>query len=89
MHEGRELLTRELRALGCTVWPTQTNFLMFAPPMDARTLFEELLRRGVIIRPLASYGMPEKLRVSIGNEEENREFLAKTTEVLRDHNRHS
>ena len=89
VHEGREMLTRELRALGCTVWPTQTNFLMFAPPMDARTLFEELLRRGVIIRPLASYGMPEKLRVSIGNEEENREFLAKTTEVLRDHNRHS
>jgi histidinol-phosphate aminotransferase len=62
---------------------------MFDPPMDARALFEELLRRGVIIRPLASYGMPGKLRVSIGNEDENREFLEKTAEVLRDNHRHS
>ena len=89
VREGRELLTRELTNLGCTVWPSQANFLMFDPPMDARTLFEELLRKGVIIRPLASYGMSGKLRVSIGSEEENREFLAKTTEVLRDHDRHS
>jgi histidinol-phosphate aminotransferase len=87
--EGRELLARELTALGCTVWPSQANFLMFAPPMDARALFERLLEKGVIIRPLASYGMPEKLRVSIGNAEENLEFLAKTAEVLRDHDRHS
>jgi histidinol-phosphate aminotransferase len=52
------------------------------------TLFEALLGRGVIIRPLTSYGMPEKLRVSIGNEDENLEFLAKTAEVLRDNHRH-
>ncbi len=89
VREGREALTRALTNLGCTVWPSQANFLMFGPPMDARTLFEELLRKGVIIRPLASYGMPGKLRVSIGNEDENREFLAKTAEVLRDHDRHS
>ncbi len=87
--EGRSLLERELSALGCKVWPSQANFLMFEPPMDARALFEGLLERGVIIRPLASYGMPGKLRVSIGNEEENLEFLAKTAEVLRDNHRHS
>ena len=87
--EGRRLLERELSAMGCKVWPSQANFLMFEPPMDARTLFEALLAKGVIIRPLGSYGMPEKLRVSIGNEEENLEFLAKTAEVLRDHDRHS
>lgn len=89
VREGRELLTRELTAMGCTVRPSQANFLMFDPPMDARTLFEGLLQRGVIIRPLASYGMPGKLRVSIGNEDENREFLVKTAEVLRDNHRHS
>ncbi len=87
--EGRRLLERELSALGCKVWPSQANFLMFEPPMDARVLFEALLERGIIIRPLASYGMPGKLRVSIGNEEENLEFLAKTAEVLRDNHRHS
>jgi histidinol-phosphate aminotransferase len=86
--EGRAMLERELSALGCKVWPSQANFLMFEPPMDAGTLFEALLGRGVIIRPLTSYGMPEKLRVSIGNEDENLEFLAKTAEVLRDNHRH-
>lgn len=87
--EGRSLLERELSALGCKVWPSQANFLMFEPPVDAGALFEALLERGVIIRPLTSYGMPEKLRVSIGNEDENLEFLAKTAEVLRDNHRHS
>jgi histidinol-phosphate aminotransferase len=87
--EGRRLLERELSALGCKVWPSQANFLMFEPPMDAHALFEALLALGVIIRPLGSYDMPEKLRVSIGNEEENLEFLTKTAEVLRGHDRHS
>lgn len=90
VHTGRTELADELSALGCEVYPSQANFLMFAPPMDARTLFEELLRRGVIIRPLGSYGLPGMLRVSVGNAEENREFLEKTAEVLRGHHhRHS
>ena len=88
VHEGRALLSQALADLDCTVHPSQANFLMFAPPMDAGILFEELLRRGIIIRPLASYGMPDRLRVSIGNRDENREFLATTTEVLREHNHH-
>lgn len=88
--EGRELLSRELTRLGCTVQPSQANFLMFTPPMDARSLFEQLLRQGVIIRPLTSYGLPDRLRVSIGNADENQEFLNKTAEVLRGHHhRHS
>ena len=52
VREGREMLTRELTAMGCTVRPSQANFLMFDPPMDARTLFEELLKRGVILRAI-------------------------------------
>ncbi len=90
VREGRDLLTRELTALGCEVRLSQANFLMFTPPMDAWALFEALLANGVIIRPLKSYGMPEKLRVSIGSPDENHEFLTKTAEVLREHHdRHS
>jgi histidinol-phosphate aminotransferase len=36
----------------------------------------ELLRQGVIVRPVAGYGMPEWLRVTIGLPEENARFLA-------------
>lgn len=88
--EGRKLLTQELTALGCKVYPSQANFLMFKPPMDATMLFETLLCQGIIIRPLASYGMPDKLRVTIGNQKENKEFLDKTKEILREyHHSHS
>lgn len=90
VREGRDFLSRELTALGCDVMPSQANFFMFTPPMDAWTLFEALLAKGIIIRPLKSYGMPDKLRVSIGSPEENREFLTKIAEVLRGHHhRHS
>ena len=78
VRNGRETLSRELRGLGCRVWPSQANFLMFRPPAGsppAPELFEHLLRRGIIIRPLAGYGLPDLLRVSIGTEEENRRFL--------------
>lgn len=82
---GRERLGAGLRALGCFVWPSQANFLMFRPPADgpgAHGLFEALLARGIIIRPLNSYGLPDLLRVSIGSEKENSAFLDACGEVL-------
>ncbi len=42
---------------------------------DAGPIFQNLLRQGVIVRPVASYGMPEYLRISIGTERENTCFL--------------
>jgi histidinol-phosphate aminotransferase len=79
VREGRERISAELRAMGCRVYPSRANFVMFGPPegcgRDASAVFEELLRRGVIIRPLASYNLPDLLRVSIGLPEENEMFL--------------
>lgn len=77
--EGREFLSARLKGLGCQVHPSQANFLLFRLPEGcrhtARQIFESLLLKGVIIRPLASYGMPDALRVSIGTAEENHFFL--------------
>jgi len=79
---GRALLTEKLAALSCRVYPSKANFLMFRPPCPALTVFEELLRRGIIIRALKSYGLPDRLRVSIGNDEENDVFLAAVKDVI-------
>ncbi len=81
---GRRLLAAELAGLGCTVWPSRANFIMFLPPAScpAPQLNEQLLRRGIIVRPLKSYGQPDKIRVSIGSSEENRVFLAAMREIL-------
>jgi histidinol-phosphate aminotransferase len=79
---GRTLLAKRLTAMGCLVYPTQANFLMFKPPLDAAAVFEALLGRGIIVRALKSYGLPELIRVSIGNDEENDLFLTTLTDVL-------
>ena len=84
--EGRSVLSDGLRALGCTVLPSHANFLMFAPPVggpDARVLHQTLLERGIIVRALGGYHLPDWLRVSVGMEEENRLFLAECADILR------
>jgi histidinol-phosphate aminotransferase len=85
VRNGRETLSQGLRGLGCRVWPSQANFVMFRPPAGsplARDLFERLLRMGIIIRPLTSYGLPDLLRVSVGTEEENLRFLDACNELF-------
>jgi histidinol-phosphate aminotransferase len=78
--EGAEYLTRELRALGVEVWPTDANFLL---ARAGAGVHERLLREGVIVRPLAGFGMPEHIRVSIGLPEEN-EALIKALRRIRE-----
>ena len=84
VRKGRRTLAEGLRRLGCRVWPSEANFLMFRLPegQDARACFEGLLRRGIIIRPLTGYGLPDHLRVSVGTDEENAAFLRALEEEL-------
>ena len=44
--------------------------------------YEALLQRGVIVRPIANYGMPEHLRVTVGRADENARLLAALEQVL-------
>lgn len=80
--KGREYLAKELARLDCEPTPSQANFIMFKPPMDAQALFEALLRKGVIVRPLASFGLPERIRVSVGTTRENEIFVRALEAVL-------
>lgn len=85
VQEGRAWLTQELSALGCVVFPSQANFLMFGLPpgkgYSAQNVFEALLTRGVIIRPLRSYSLPDYLRVTVGNPQENKIFMSAITSL--------
>jgi histidinol-phosphate aminotransferase len=71
---GMEQITRGLKALGLTYIPSFGNFVSFRVN-DAAQVFQRLLRSGVIVRPIAGYGLPDFLRVSIGLETENARFL--------------
>ncbi|QJB56375.1 histidinol-phosphate transaminase [Pseudodesulfovibrio sp. zrk46] len=79
---GREYFMEELPKLGCKVWPSQANFLMFQPPKPAQTVFKALLKKGVIVRPLASFGLGKLIRVNVGTDHENKEFIKRLGEVL-------
>ncbi|MCF8104920.1 MAG: histidinol-phosphate transaminase [Desulfohalobiaceae bacterium] len=82
VHAGKSYLGRELEDIGCTVFPSQANFLMFKPPVPAKSLHERLLQQGIIIRPLAGYGLEDYLRVSIGNSSENKAFIRATRDIV-------
>jgi histidinol-phosphate aminotransferase len=72
---GMRQLTEGLERLGLQYIPSYGNFVSFEVA-DAAAVFQRLLAAGVIVRPVASYGMPRHLRVTIGLESENSRFLA-------------
>jgi len=78
----RASLARELNARGLHSLPSQANFITFDCGQPSTPLFDAMLREGVIVRPLASYNMPEYLRVTVGKQEENRRFLGALDTVL-------
>ena len=71
---GMEQLTGGFKRLGFSHIPSYGNFVAFRAG-DAAAVNEKLLRQGVIVRPIAGYGMPEWLRVTVGTETENARFL--------------
>lgn len=79
---GMKQITTALKRLEIEFIPSFGNFVSFKVG-DGAAVFQKLLRKGVIVRPIASYGMPAHLRVTIGLESENARFLAALEEVLR------
>jgi histidinol-phosphate aminotransferase len=71
---GMRQITSGLTNLGLKYIPSYGNFVSFKVKA-ADKLFGRLLKLGVIVRPIAGYGMPEWLRVTIGLEAENTRFL--------------
>ncbi len=70
--EGRAELERVLREAGYQVTPPAVgNFLFVELGEDAQLLFDALLRQGVIVRPLAGFGAPRAIRVTVGTPDEH------------------
>jgi len=78
---GMNQLVRALDEMGVAYVPSHGNFLLVHVGA-AGAVYEKLLRQGVIVRPVASYGLPEHLRVTIGLPDENRRFLAALASAL-------
>ena len=80
---SRGLLAGQLEAMGFRVWPSQANFLLARPPTaGAREIYEGLKKRGVLIRYFQKPGLDDKLRISIGTEEQNAQLMRAISEIL-------
>lgn len=87
-NEQMLFLKREYQNLGLNVIDSIGNFITVEFPGVAGDLFEYLLRRGIILRPLGPYQMPEFLRISVGTPEQNEQLLDACHEFYR-HSRNS
>ena len=79
--DGLAQLTEGLKALGLDYIPSYGNFVCVRVG-QAVAVYQALLKQGVIVRPVAGYGMPEYLRVSIGSQEQNARFLGAQSKCL-------
>ena len=79
--QGRDVLQAAFTRLGLEYVPTHANFILVKTGHGS-ALFQAMLRKGVIVRDMTSYKLPEWIRVSIGTPTENEKFLRVLEECL-------
>lgn len=79
------VMTESLREMGFEAVASEANFVMVAleNASEADWMTEQLLRKGVIVRPLGAFGLPHCVRISTGTDEENRMFLDAMEQLYR------
>ncbi len=80
--QGMDELFLELREMGCTPLPSQTNYILVDVGTDAGKIYKKMLKEGIIIRSMASYGLANYIRITVGLPEENRKCIAALKKVL-------
>src|SRR5690606_41417846 len=74
---GMQQLTKAFAAMNLSYIPSVGNFIAFKVPVGVKAMdvYNQLLGKGVIVRPVGNYEMPDYLRVSIGTAAENTAFI--------------
>jgi histidinol-phosphate aminotransferase len=79
---GRHYLYDEFNALGVKYVPSRANFILVDVGRSASDIYQRLLKEGVIVRPLTSFGMESALRITVGTPQENRRLAKALRKVL-------
>lgn len=80
--QGMDYLKEEIATLGLEQIPSQANFILVRVG-NGQDIFERLLRRGVIVRPMGGYDFPEYVRVTVGNMKENSRFINELKDIIK------
>ena len=78
----RKRLSEGLARLGFRPVPSEANFVFMVVGPEAKAVSDDLLRMGVIVRPLGWMGFPEAIRISVGTAEENDKCLSAMARVI-------
>ena len=79
--KGRDYLQQTFTNLGLEFVPSHANFILVKVG-DGKAVFQALMKRGVIVRDMTSYGLPEWVRVSIGTMAQNERFISELKLLL-------
>lgn len=82
--DGLDYYYKELTSMGVHFWESQTNFVLVDTSRDGAQVFQALLKRGVIVRPVMAQGRNSFIRLSVGLDEENRAAISALKEVLQE-----
>ena len=82
VEEEKSFLLPELKKLGLRVLAEEGNFIAIDTERDSMQVFEEMQKRGVIVRPLKGYDMPTWIRMSFGLRKDDEKFIKVLKEVL-------
>jgi len=80
--KGLRYLYKSLDEIGIEYLPTQTNFFLVKVPQGGKEIYNRMLKKGVIIRSMDSYGLPDYIRINVGLPEENERFIMTLRDVL-------
>jgi len=87
--EGKAYLCGQFDAMGLTYAPSQANFIFVDIGMDSVEAFDALRARGFAVRTGDIFGMATHIRVTIGTQEQNEQFIAALKEVLEKRGHHT
>jgi histidinol-phosphate aminotransferase len=82
--EERLRLMEGVTRLGCRAMASHTNFFLIDVRGNGKKLYEQLLYKGVIVRPMEAYGYPDYIRITVGLPAENQRFLAALAAALQE-----
>lgn len=81
--KGHAQLQVAFRQMGLDALPSVCNFITVNMMQNALPIYHELLKRGIIVRPLLAYNLPQHFRITIGTEEENARLIDALEKILK------
>jgi histidinol-phosphate aminotransferase len=82
--DGEAQMRAALPALGVKLYPTAGNFVLADVGNNGHAVYERLLRHGVIVRPVAGYGLPRCLRITLGTAAQNDRLITALAAALQE-----